>query len=322
MSQVLIDSANMAAIGAAIRYANGGSDEYLPEDMPAPIRALKKTLVQKSITQNGEYDPADDGADGYSEVTVNVQGGITPTGTININANGTVDVTQYASANVNVQPNLQSKTATQNGTVTPDSGYDGLSSVLVDVSGGGGSDPPLPSDYQEVEYLVFDGHEWMTVNDTPADFVYIGVAKHTGDNNYSRLIGYRPTSATNTLDFDLRLSGTTVTAYVRSSSIIKAGKLLSVSEDSVCSVWAVFFGLRTTFFISKYYNETDSGAGLPFAGQYYGFELYSPATLEKTMKFIPCYHKISGIIGFYEVYTGTFYPNEGTGELGKGPDVT
>lgn len=33
------------------------------------------TLVPKTITANGTYDPADDNADGYSEVTVNVQGG-------------------------------------------------------------------------------------------------------------------------------------------------------------------------------------------------------------------------------------------------------
>lgn len=32
-------------------------------------------LVPKSITQNGTYDPANDNADGYSEVTVNVSGG-------------------------------------------------------------------------------------------------------------------------------------------------------------------------------------------------------------------------------------------------------
>ena len=31
-------------------------------------------LVDKTITENGEYDPADDAADGYSGVTVNVQG--------------------------------------------------------------------------------------------------------------------------------------------------------------------------------------------------------------------------------------------------------
>lgn len=33
------------------------------------------TLIPKTITQNGTYDPADDNADGYSEVTVNVGGG-------------------------------------------------------------------------------------------------------------------------------------------------------------------------------------------------------------------------------------------------------
>lgn len=61
------------------------------------------TLVTKEITANGTYTASNDSADGYSPVTVNVpSSGITPTGSINITTNGTHDVTNYASAVVNV----------------------------------------------------------------------------------------------------------------------------------------------------------------------------------------------------------------------------
>lgn len=107
MAKVLVTEGYLRNIAEAIRSKNGASTAYRPGDMAAAIQAIPT-------------------------------GGITPTGTVNITQNGNHDVTQYASANVNVQPNLQSKTATQNGTVIPDQGYDGLSSVVVDVSGGGG----------------------------------------------------------------------------------------------------------------------------------------------------------------------------------------
>lgn len=108
MTKVLVTESSLSGIANAIRSKNGSSDTYRPGDMAAAVQALDTS-------------------------------GIHPTGTKQITANGITDVMNYASVNVNVQPNLQTKTATQNGTVTPDSGYDGLSSVVVDVSGGGGS---------------------------------------------------------------------------------------------------------------------------------------------------------------------------------------
>lgn len=60
----------------------------------------------------------------------------TPTATKQIRANGTYDVKSFASAEVNVggdAPTYQEKTITENGTYTPDSGYDALSKVTVNV---------------------------------------------------------------------------------------------------------------------------------------------------------------------------------------------
>ena len=109
-------------------------------------------LSIKTITSNDTYIAANDNVDGYSEVTVNVpnsyvaedEGKVVSNNTLitqtsaTKTANGTYDTTTNNEIVVNVAPNLQSKTATENGTVTADSGYDGLSSVTVNVSGGGG----------------------------------------------------------------------------------------------------------------------------------------------------------------------------------------
>lgn len=103
----LVTRDSLEDIADAIRAKNGSSDTYRPGDMAAAVLDLDTS-------------------------------GIHPAGTKQITQNGTHDVTEYAGAAVNVQPNLQSKSVTQNGVVTADSGYDGLSSVIVNVSGGGG----------------------------------------------------------------------------------------------------------------------------------------------------------------------------------------
>ena len=63
-----------------------------------------------------------------------------PAGIIEISTNGIHDVTNYASANVDITPTLQEKTATENGEVVADDGYDGLRKVVINVSSSGGED--------------------------------------------------------------------------------------------------------------------------------------------------------------------------------------
>lgn len=105
-----INDSRMAAIADAIREKLGVATKYTVAQMPAAIRSIigggTATLISKNIVANGSYAAVNDNADGYSSVVVTVP---------------------------SAAPNLQSKTITENGTVTPDSGYDGLSSVAVDV---------------------------------------------------------------------------------------------------------------------------------------------------------------------------------------------
>lgn len=66
---------------ALINSVTGENDTHLTDAIQTLIDGYEQgsestpTLTQKTITLNGTYDPNDDNADGYSEVTVNVQGG-------------------------------------------------------------------------------------------------------------------------------------------------------------------------------------------------------------------------------------------------------
>ena len=120
MSKVMITESYLEDIADAIRVKNGSSDTYKPSEMSGAIEDIPGGITPTgtiSITSNGTVDVTQ-----YASAAVSVPG-ITPTGTINITQNGTVDVTNYASASVAV-PNPSTGTKqisiTQNGTTTED----------------------------------------------------------------------------------------------------------------------------------------------------------------------------------------------------------
>lgn len=163
---------NTTALEELLKQANNLPDAG--EGAAPVVEALE-------ITKNGTYT-APDGVDGYSPVTVNVpvpDGYIVPSGELKVTENGTHDVTEYAAVKVNVpEPVLQEKTVTENGEVTPDSGYDGLSKVTVDVTTDDRYDEGYSDGYEASQGAIILQEKTVTENgEVTADEGYTGLSK-------------------------------------------------------------------------------------------------------------------------------------------------
>ena len=147
--------------------------------------ASETTLINKTIDANGTYQAINDGANGYSSVTVDVQPNL---GTKSITNNGTYyantdSVDGYSSVSVNVQPTLQSKmiTINDNGTqvIEPDVGFDALSNVTITaiVDGSGGYHGINLDDYGFISEICGSR---LTFSNGPADYSTFAARKAKG----------------------------------------------------------------------------------------------------------------------------------------------
>lgn len=150
MAKYVIDESTLAAIADSIREKTGIEESLTPKQMASEIRNIRlgdDTPTQEKtmdITENGthfvEPDPGFLLSGVYANVDVPIPDGyIQPSGTKNINENGTHDVTEYASVRVAVRrddPIIQPLEITENGTYTAPDGVDGYSPITVNVSPG------------------------------------------------------------------------------------------------------------------------------------------------------------------------------------------
>lgn len=223
-------------VDAAYAYSAGWQEGY--DEGEADGRKSTATFQTKTFTTNGTKTP-DSGYDGFSSVTINVPQTVTANGTITdiakygdptyqssgsnhyytvaTRAYGTnlTNTGNYFEKNITVNASdayqdgytegrkstavLQTKSITTNGTKTPDSGYDGFSSVTVNV-------PQTTAKLQTKTFTTngtktpesgFDGFSSVTVNvPTAGDSISISHdsgTKTTLGGQYSIKEGYRYT---------------------------------------------------------------------------------------------------------------------------------
>lgn len=292
-------------------------------------------LEPLSVTQNGDYTP-ESGVDGFDEVHVSVpnsysasdEGKVVNNGALvaqtarssQITQNGTYDTTLNDEVTVNVSGGgsavIQSLSVAQNGTYTPPSGVDGYAPVTVNVSGGSTPvRPDLPSDYQEVEYITFDGKSYFNSPFPKLGIVTVDYAQ-TNLETASLVFGNRGNSQS-PYDINLGSTGGVQRWYIRSTDYLMDLVLSNLGNNRFMAKAVNGAGWGTVN-IGRYW---DGNAGYPFNGKLYSFSVLRPITLEYALYLVPCYRISDDVIGFYDVVGNVFYTNQGFGQFGKGPDV-
>ena len=213
MAQVLVTEDYLSDVGQALRTKLGTSETFTPAQMGNAIRRIPtgepSVLVSKSIVANGTYDPADDDADGYNAVTVNVpnsysagdEGKVVDNGALvaqtsqNITQNGTYDTTLINEVDVDVAGGGGGTTNVLSGTTPPSSSQGENGAIYLEYLNAASG----ILSYVRTNNTVFDLvlSNWTYRTSDKVVFRFKNVGSH--NDNWGVFLGVTPYSSTGAL---------------------------------------------------------------------------------------------------------------------------
>lgn len=171
-------------IANSIRRKNGTTATIIADDFPDVIDAILKPAGTKTITANGTHDVTE-----FASAQVSVPVGVFPSGSLDIVANGSYDVTNYAGASVNV-PSPEMIAVVRTITIPADvTGAPTIHPILTD-------DEFIKKHYADIGFSATLIAATPTASETNVvHFSYQG-NRNIGSTNVSRTgVGLRSTSA-------------------------------------------------------------------------------------------------------------------------------
>lgn len=191
--------------------------------------------------------------------------------------------------------------------------------------------PPLPNEYQYVEYIESDGNQYIDTGISGSDLGEYEIKMNplsTTARQWEQYFGgqlYTETTVGKLYENSGRLvyQGYPLARnqYVGISSLMDAPFEIQVIDGGVYSngtklsnYTPVAWG-TPSFYIFDSHSEPTLGASMKL----YYLKMYSNGTLVRD--YIPCYRKADNVIGLYDLVSKTFFTNEGTGTFSKGANV-
>lgn len=170
----------------------------------------------------------------------------------------------------------------------------------------------LPDTYQEVEYIVTDGNQYIDTGTAPGTALVFDIKLSITTASSAKLVVQG--------NYGLRTTPNFVN-YV-------SGKRFSGSSVTLNTIYSVqgsnsFLTVNGVSGVQETDSDTPSGNVTLFKdtiGRLYSCRLWNGETLVRN--FVPCYRKSDNEIGLYDLVNDVFYDNDGSGTFTKGSNIT